>query len=98
MAIFNERDSLTILDYALDPENDPLTVTEVNGSAALIGAAVPLSIGGTITVTSTGTVIFDDTGFTWPTQGNSIFDSIIATISDGTNSTSVAVNLQLNHP
>lgn len=98
MSIFNERDSLTILDYALDPENDPLTVTQVNGNPALIGAAIPLSIGGTVTVSGNGTVIFDDAGFTWPTQGNSIFDSIIATVSDGTNDVSVAVNLQLNHP
>lgn len=98
MALFSERNALSILEFATDPEGDPLTVTEVNGNPALIGAAVPLSVGGHVTVTSAGAVVFDDTGFTWPAGGGSVFDSIIATVSDGTNTVPVAVNLQFNNP
>ena len=59
MALFSERNALSILEFATDPEGDPLTVTEVNGNPALIGAAVPLSVGGHITVTSAGAVVFE---------------------------------------
>lgn len=97
MAIYTERNAISILDAAVDPEGDPLSVTEVNGDAALIGAPVALSIGGSITVGADGVVIFDDTGFTWPGFGNSVFDGVIATVSDGSNNVSVAVNVQINH-
>ena len=98
MAIYSERDGLTILDSATDPEGDPLTVTEINGNPALIGVPISLSVGGSVTVASDGTVTFDDTGFTWPAQGNSMADSLLATISDGVNTVSLSVNLQLNYP
>lgn len=97
MAVFSERDDLTILDSASDPEGDVLSVTHVNGNAALIGAPVALSIGGSVTVASDGSVVFDDAGFTWPGQGSGLFDSIIATVSDGINDVSVSVNIQINH-
>lgn len=97
MTSYAERDGITILTNATDPEGDPLTVTEVNGDSALMNTPVPLSVGGTITVASDGTVTFDDTGFSWPAQGASKFDGVIATVFDGTNAVSVAVNLQLNH-
>lgn len=98
MATFNERDSLTILDSATDPEGQSLSVTAVNGNTALIGAPVALSVGGSITVASDGSVVFDDTGFTWPGAGSSVADSIIATVSDGANDVPVSVNVQINMP
>jgi len=98
MATFIERDNLTILDSASDPEGDPLSVTAVNGSAALIGAPIALSVGGAVIVASDGSVVFDDAGFTWPGAGSGLFDSIITTVSDGVNDVSVTVNIQLNHP
>jgi len=98
MATYTERDSLTILDSATDPEGDPLTVTEINGNPALIGVPIALSVGGSVTVTSDGTVTFDDSGFTWPAQGSTQADSLLATISDGVNTVSLTVNLQLNYP
>lgn len=98
MTTFNERDALTILDSAIDPEGDALSVTAVNGNAALIGAPVALSVGGSVIVASDGSVVFDDTGFTWPGSGSGVFDSIIATVSDGTNDVPVSVNIQINTP
>jgi len=96
MTIFNERDSLSILDGAVDPENDSLSVTAVNGNPALIGAPIMLSVGGSVIVASDGNVVFDDAGFTWPGVGSGVADSIIATVSDGTNNVPVSVNIQIN--
>lgn len=96
MATFSERDDLSILSAVTDPEGDPLFITEVNGDPALVNAPVTLSIGGSIRVLSNGTVTFDDTGFTWPGSGSSLNDGIIATVSDGTNTVPVSVNLQFN--
>ncbi len=98
MATYLERDGKTILLGATDPEGDPLTVVAVNGSAALMNTNIPLSIGGSVYVTADGTVIFDDSGLTAPAPGSGVADSIIATVSDGTNSVSVAVNLQIHVP
>ena len=52
---------------------------------------------GTLTVQADGSASFDDTGFSWPAQGSSMFDSVIATVSDGQNNVFVSVNVQLNH-
>lgn len=98
MAIFNERDSISILDSAVDPEGDSLSVTAVNGNAALIGAPIALSVGGAVIVASDGHVVFDDAGFTWPGSGSGLVDSIIATVSDGTNDVPVSINIQINTP
>lgn len=97
MAVYSERNSVSILDSAVDPEGDPLTVTEINGMAALVGTPHALSVGGSITIQADGTASFDDTGFTWPSQGGTMGDSVIATVSDGTNPVSVTVNIMLNH-
>ena len=96
MTIFTERDGIGVLDGAVDPEGDPLSVTEINGDPALVGTALPLSVGGSITITSDGTASFDDTGFIWPGEGISRFDSLIATVSDGINPVPVSVNIRLN--
>jgi hypothetical protein len=98
MATYIERDNLTILDSATDPEGDPLSITAVNGSTTLLNSPIPLSVGGAVIVASDGSVVFDDTGFTWPGSGSGLYDSIIATVSDGTNDVSVTVNIQINHP
>ena len=97
MATYTERNNVSILDAAVDPEGDPLTVTEINGAAANVGAPITLSVGGTLTVQADGSASFDDTGFSWPAQGSSMFDSVIATVSDGQNNVFVSVNVQLNH-
>ena len=95
MTLFNERDNLTVLSGATDPEGDPLTVTEVNGDPTLVGVAFGLSIGGRLTISADGTVVFDDIGFTAPDPGESLSDSVIATVSDSFNSVPVAVDIQV---
>lgn len=97
MATYTERNTTSILASAVDPEGDPLTVTEVNGSSANIGAPLALSVGGAITIQADGHATFDDSGFTWPAQGSTSADSVIATVSDGQNDVFVSVNIQLNH-
>ena len=97
MAIFTERDDVGILDGASDPEGDALSVVAINGSATLIGAPIALSVGGSVMVAADGSVVLDDTGLSWPAQGASLLDGIIATVSDGTNDVSVAVNIRINH-
>lgn len=96
MAIHPERDGTTILDGASDPEGDPLSVTRINGNPALIGMPVNLSIGGHIVVQSDGSVIFDDTNMVEPGSGATLADGVIATVSDGTNTVDIAVNLLIH--
>ena len=93
MAVYTERNSISILDSAVDPEGDPLTVSEVNGVPANVGAPVALFVGGTLTVQADGSATFDDTGFSWPAQGTSLADSVIATVTDGQNDVFVSVNI-----
>ena len=97
MAVYTERSNVSILDSAVDPEGDPLTVTEINGQSANVGAPVALSVGGTLTVQADGSATFDDGGFSWPAQGATLADSVIATVSDGQNDVFVSVNIQLNY-
>jgi len=97
MAQFNERNGTTILTAANDPDGDPMSVVKVNGSTALVGAAMPLSIGGFVTVSSDGTVVFDDTGFEPPLPEESFADSFIATVSDGIAEVDVAVDVQVHN-
>lgn len=97
MTQYFERDGTTILTAASDPDGDPLTVTQVNGNPALVGTAMPLSIGGTVLVSSDGTVVFDDTSFEAPPPGEHYADSFIATISDGVADVDVAVDIQVHN-
>ena len=96
MAQFLERNGTSILSDVVDPEGDPLTVVAINGNPALIDQPIPLSVGGAIIVGADGAVLFDDTGFTRPPPGQGVADSVIATVSDGTNDVDVTVSLDIN--
>ena len=97
MTLHHERDGQTVLSGAVDPEGDPLSITAINGDPALVGVALGLSIGGLVTISGDGTVVFDDTGFTPPSLGESIADSLIATVWDGTNTVPVTVDIQIHN-
>lgn len=97
MTIYSERNGTTILTAAVDPDGDPMTVVKVNGDPALVGVAMPLSIGGSVTVGTDGTVTFDDTGFEVPPVGESFADSFIATVSDTIAEVDVAVDVQVHN-
>ena len=96
MTLHYERDDITVLAGTVDPEGDPLTVTAINGDPALVGVALGLSIGGLIKVSADGVAVFDDTGFTPPGPGESLADSLIATVSDGQNAVSIAVDIRIH--
>ncbi|MEJ6398295.1 Hint domain-containing protein, partial [Yoonia sp. 208BN28-4] len=66
-----------------DPEDDPLTVSEVNGDPANVGQPVAGSGGGLITVNPDGSVDFDPNGeFEDLTDGETAETSVTYTITD----------------
>lgn len=95
MTVFSERTNTTILSQNTDADGDPLSVIKINGQANLIGVPIALSVGGSVTITSDGTVTFDDTGFDVPEIGEHVSDGLIATITDGTTEVETTVNLEL---
>ena len=51
-----------VLGNDIDPEDDPLTVSEVNGDPTLVGTPVPADGGGLVTINEDGTISFDPNG------------------------------------
>ncbi len=66
-----------------DPDTDPLTVTEVNGTAITSGGTITLPSGATLVMNSDGSFTYDDNGATGP-------DSFTYTIDDGSGGTDTA--------
>jgi VCBS repeat-containing protein len=67
-----------------DVESDPLTVSEVNGSAANLGAQIALGSGALLTLNANGSYEYDPNGaFESLADGDSTTDSFTYTISDG---------------
>jgi len=69
MATYSEKNGVTLIDGASDPEGDPVFVSHVNGLAANVGQPVPLEGGGTVTVAADGTVALDDATLANPAEG-----------------------------
>ncbi|QDU10247.1 VCBS domain-containing protein [Gimesia aquarii] len=70
-----------------DVENDPFTVTEVNGNAASVGNQITLTSGALLTLNSNGTFTYNPNGaFDNLADGQSDTDSFTYTIDDGTGS------------
>ncbi|MCH9654330.1 MAG: tandem-95 repeat protein, partial [Planctomycetes bacterium] len=70
-----------------DVENDPFTVTEVNGMAASVGNQITLSSGALLTLNANGTFSYDPNGaFEDLADGDNASDSFTYTIDDGTGS------------
>ena len=68
-----------------DPDNDPLAVTAVQGSAGNVGAPTATTAGATVTVTSTGQASYDPgTVFDSLDDGETAIDTFTYTIGDGT--------------
>ena len=51
-----------VLGNDIDPEDDPLTVSEVNGDPTLVGTPVPADGGGLVTINEDGSISFDPNG------------------------------------
>ena len=74
-----------------DPESQPLSVTQINGTAIAVGGAVGIT-GGTITRNADGTLTFT------PTAGYSGASTFTYTVSDGVLTATATVNLNVNAP
>ncbi|MBG1269793.1 beta strand repeat-containing protein [Nostoc sp. WHI] len=81
-----------------DPNNDTLTVTQVNGNAASVGNSLTLTNGAILTLNSNGTFVYNPNGqFESLAAAATASDSFTYTISDGNGGTSTAtVNLTIN--
>jgi hypothetical protein len=86
MGIYPEKNGLTLLAGASDPDGNPIVVSRVNGSAANVGQPVALTggAGGLVTVNAAGVVSFDDTGLAAPAVGQgAAAGSFTYRLSDG---------------
>jgi len=74
-----------------DPDSDTLTVTQVAGSAAAVGAVVAGSNGGLFTIDANGAIDFDANGeFDGLGEGETAETTVTYTISDGEGGTDTA--------
>ncbi|MBD2518833.1 FG-GAP repeat protein [Nostoc sp. FACHB-973] len=81
-----------------DPNNDTLTVTQVNGNGAGVGNQITLTSGALLTLNSNGSFVYNPNGqFESLGVAATASDSFTYTISDGNGGTSTAtVNLTIN--
>ncbi len=75
---------LNVLANDSDVEGDPLAVTAVDGHTLIVGQAVELASGATVTLTPDGTLLYDpDEAFQALTDGQSGTQAFTYTLSDG---------------
>ncbi len=80
-----------VLGNDSDPENDPLTVSEVNGDPAGVGTPVAGDNGGLVTINPDGSVSFDPNGeFDGLAEGEEATTTVVYTIDDGNGGTDTA--------
>jgi VCBS repeat-containing protein len=86
-----------VLTNDTDPDNDILTISAVNGSAASVGNQITLASGALLTLNSNGTYSYNPNGqFESLAVGQTATDSFTYTVSDGKGETSNAtVNLTI---
>ena len=92
-ATVDEDDAVDIdvLTNDEDPEEDPLTVSQVDGSAANAGVPVALASGALVTLNADGTLSYDPNGaFDTLAAGETAPDSFTYTIDDGNGNTDTA--------
>ena len=74
-----------------DPEGDPLTVTEINGSSGGIGSPITLPSGSTVTLESDGTYVYNpDSSLSNLEHDANVTETFEYTISDGKGGTDIA--------
>ncbi|NEQ78135.1 MAG: hypothetical protein F6K23_37195 [Okeania sp. SIO2C9] len=93
-SVTTDEDSATsgnVLTNDTDADNDPLTVTEVNGVSADVGTEITLNSGALLTVNSDGTFDYDpNSQFESLGVGESSTESFTYTIDDGSGTTDTA--------
>ncbi len=96
--------TINLLGNDVDPDNDLLTITHINGVAVNPGDTVSLSSGATVTLLADGSVNYDPNGsFSALEDGSSAIDTFLYTVSDGnggnaTAETVVTVNGENDSP
>ena len=96
-----DEDGVTDLGNVLgndtDPENDVLSVAEVNGDPAAVGTPVPADNGGLVTINADGSVSFDANGeFDALAEGEEATTTVVYTITDpdgGTDTAEVVITV-----
>ncbi|MFB2892387.1 beta strand repeat-containing protein [Aerosakkonemataceae cyanobacterium BLCC-F50] len=89
----NEDNAVTfnVLANDSDPNNDPLTITQVNNSALTAGTPITLSSGALLTLNANNTFTYNPNGkFESLTTGQNGSDSFTYTIGDGKGGTATA--------
>ena len=85
-----------VLTNDSDVNGDPLTVTEVNGTAD-IGSQITLPSGALLTLNADGTFDYDPNGqFESLNDGDTATDSFTYTVSDGTDSSTATVTVSID--
>ncbi|MEL7035671.1 MAG: Ig-like domain-containing protein [Cyanobacteria bacterium J06592_8] len=86
-----------VLTNDTDPNNDPLIVTEVNGISADVGSQITLNSGALLTLNANGTFDYDpNSQFESLNTGETATDSFIYTITDGSETDSAAVTINID--
>ncbi|ACC83215.1 beta strand repeat-containing protein [Nostoc punctiforme] len=89
--------NISVLTNDSDPDSNPLTVTNVNGSAVTVGIPVTLSSSALLTLNADGTFTYDPNAqFETLAVGQTGSDSFTYTVSDGSFTSTVGVNLTIN--
>ncbi len=80
-----------VLGNDTDPENDPLSVSEVNGNPADVGTPVAGDNGGLVTINEDGSVSFDPNGeFDGLAEGEETTTTVVYTVTDPDGATDTA--------
>ncbi len=86
-----------VLGNDINLDGDPLTVTEVEGSAADVGVQIALGSGALLTANADGSFSYDPNGqFEFLAVGESTIDSFTYTMTDGTFSSSATVTITID--
>ena len=86
----------SVLANDSDPEDDPLSVTEVNGITATVGTQITLTSGAFLTPNANGTFNYDPNGLFESLQvGESDTDTFTYTASDGQASDMATVTIKI---
>ena len=83
--------AIAVLANDIDPDGDPLSITELGGVAAVVGTPIDLASGAQVTLNADGTIAYNqDDAFPALAAGVEAVDSFTYTISDGQGGTDTA--------
>jgi VCBS repeat-containing protein len=88
---------ISVLANDSDPDSNPLTVTNINGSAVTVGTPITLSSGALVTLNADNTLTYNPNAkFESLAVGKTGKDNFTYTISDGISTSTANVHLTIN--